>query len=265
MTITATPPMGTAKPRPAITRDRYHRYTHEGIVHPGVTSLLKIVDKSDALMGWAARNTAEAALRLLGGLPELLATVGPEGVVKALTARSGWQRDEAAAAGSDIHGHAERIARGEEVAEGIDRIIRERVLRYAEWWSGAGWRVRLAEAFIVNVDLGYGGTIDLLAYDEAGRTTLADVKSGKGAYAETRLQLAAYGMAGLIAPQGSPVVWPMPHVERYVVLHVTDEGVRVIDVDVDDDDRAAFRACIPLSRWRASRGRDRLSGHGASA
>jgi hypothetical protein len=34
--------------------------------------------------------------------------------------------------------------------------------------------------------------------------------------------------------------------------------VRVIDVEVDDDDRAAFRACLPLSRWHAARKGQRL-------
>jgi hypothetical protein len=251
MTI-ATPPAARAAP-PAIARDRYHRYTHEGVRHPGVTGIIRVLDKSDALIGWASRNTAEAALRLIDSLPELRATVGPEGVVKALTARSGWQRDEAAAAGSTIHGHAERIANGGDLPDDLPDAVRERVLRYAEWWAASGWRVRLAEALVVDPGVGYGGTLDLLAYDEAGRVTLADVKSGKSVYPETRLQLAAYGMAALVAPQGSPVAYPMPAVERYAVLHVTDEGVRVIDVDVDDADRDAFRACVALSGWHAAR------------
>lgn len=72
------------------------------------------------------------------------------------------------------------------------------------------------------------------------------------------LQLLAYGEAALIAPQGSPVAYPMPAIDRYAVLHVTEGGVRVIDVEVDDDDRAAFRACLPLSRWHAARKGQRL-------
>ena len=111
MTV-ATAQARTAKPKPAITRDRYHRYTYEGQTYPGVTTVLRVLDKSDALMAWASRNTAEAALAQLDHLAGLRDTVGPEGVIKALTARSGWKRDEAAAAGSDIHGMAERIAQG---------------------------------------------------------------------------------------------------------------------------------------------------------
>jgi hypothetical protein len=257
MTSVSAPVAGAARPKPAITRDRWHRYTHEGQTYPGVTSVLRVLDKSDALMAWASRNTAEAALAQLDHLASLRDTVGPEGVIKALTARSAWKRDEAAAAGSDIHGLAERIARGEPLLE-VPPVIRARVEAYAAWWATSGWRVRLAEAFVVEPTLGYGGTLDLLAYDEAGRTVVADVKSGANVYPETRLQLLAYGEAALIAPQGSPTAYPMPNVDRYVVLHVTDAGVRVIDVEVDDEDRAAFRACLPLARWHAARKGQRL-------
>jgi hypothetical protein len=256
MTV-ATAPARTTKQKPAITRDRWHRYTYEGQTYPGVTSILRVLDKSDALMAWASRNTAEAALAQLDHLAGLRDTVGPEGVIKALTARSGWKRDEAAAAGSDIHGLAERIARGEPLPD-VSPVIRARVEAYAAWWRSSGWRIRLAEAFVVEPVLGYGGTLDLLAYDEAGRTVLADVKSGSNVFSEVRLQLLAYGEAALIAPQSSPLAYPMPSIERYVVLHVTDAGVRVIDVAVDEDDRAALRACLPLSRWHTARKGQRL-------
>ena len=126
-----------AKPKPAITRDRYHRYTYQGTTYPGVTSILRVLDKSDALMAWASRNTAEAALAQLDHLAGLRDTVGPDGVIKALTARAGWKRDEAAAAGSDIHGMAERIARGEPLPD-VPDVIRARVEAYAAWWAGIG-------------------------------------------------------------------------------------------------------------------------------
>jgi len=241
--------IATAPVRAAITRDRWHRYTHAGIVYPGVTSIIKIIDKSDALMAWASRNTAEAALAQLDHLVSLRDTVGPEGVIKALTARSSWKRDEAASIGSDIHGYAERIARGEPFAV-LSGPIMARVEAYREWWASSGWRLRLAEALVVNPTVGYGGTLDLLAYDETGRTVLADVKTGQNLYADSiRLQLAAYGDADLIAPQGGPKAWPMPQVERYVVLHVTEEGVRIVDVPVGGPDRQAFVSAVLLSAW----------------
>ena len=259
VTIATLPPRATraAKPRLAIARDRYHRYTHEGVVYRGTTSIIGVLDKSDALMPWAAKQTATAAVGLVNELPAMLAAMGPDGVISALTKRSAWERDKAADIGSSIHEWADRIALGE-ATEAVPADIRERVEAYAYWWVASGWKRRLTEACVVSTSMGYGGTLDILAFDEHGRTVLGDVKSGRNVYAETKLQLAAYGMAELIAPPGSEVAYPMPKVDRYVVIHVTDAGVRPVEVDVTDEDRDAFRACIVLDRWRESRGKERL-------
>lgn len=240
-----------AKVKPAVTRDRWHRYTFEGVVHPGVTGIISVVDKSDVLMKWAARNTAEAAILQAANLPGLLETSGKEGVIRLLAERSSWKRDTAADLGTDLHGYADRISQGEDIAKDtVPEAAWARAAAYAEWWQESGWKRRITEAYVINRTLGYGGTIDLLAYDETGRTVLADVKSGKGVYGETILQLAGYGGAEFIAPVNSPVAYPMPGIDRYAVLHVTDAGVRVIDVDITDADRAAFQSCIPLAAWR---------------
>ena len=237
--------------KPAITRDAKHRYTHLGIVYPGVTSLIKVLDKSDALMAWAARNTAEAALAQVDAIPGMLTTSGHEATIRFLTARSGWKRDEAAAIGSDIHRLADVIAKSEDLPDMAPGIHR-RVELYAEWWASSGWTVWLSEAYLVNVTLGYGGTLDLLARDADGKTVLADVKTGKNIYPETRLQLAAYAGAEWVAPPESPTAYRMPAIDRTVVLHVTEDGVEVVEYQLDDADDAAFAACIPLSAWRAA-------------
>ena len=59
-----------------------------------------MLDKSGPLMVWAAKNAAEAAV-LLGadGLAQLVATVGEQGAIKALSDRANWKRDEAAQLG----------------------------------------------------------------------------------------------------------------------------------------------------------------------
>ena len=257
MTV-ATAPARTAKPKPAITRDRYHRYTYEGQTYPGVTSVLRVLDKSDALMAWASRNTAEAALAQLDHLAGLRDTVGPEGVIKALTARSGWKRDEAAAAGSDIHGLAERIARGEPLPD-VPRSSAPRVEAYAAWWAGSGWRIRLAEAFVVEPDprLRRHARPARLRRDRPDRPRRCQDRARTST---PRRGCSSWptGRPPSSRRRAVPVAYPMPTIDRYVVLHVTDAGVRVIDVEVDDDDRAAFRACLPLSRWHTARKGQRL-------
>ena len=240
-----------------ITRDVRHNYTWNGITYPGVTGILKVLDKSDALVGWASKNTALAALALINTRNELGETpadilrnsAGDEAFVRAVTSRANWQRDEAARIGTAIHGMAEHVVRGEPTPS-MPPDIADRVLLYAEWWQRSGWRLRVAEGLLVNTTYKYGGTLDLLCYDQDGRTVLADIKTGKNVYAETCLQLAAYGMAEVIQADGR--VFKMPQVDRHVIVHVTHEQVREIEVPGGTAEEDAFIAACELARWRES-------------
>jgi hypothetical protein len=242
----------------AITRSTDHQYTYAGVTYPGVTSILKVIDKSDALMSWAARQTAEAAVgmatRDVGStdyytaLDKMLDTVGPEGVVKALTSRSSWKRDEAAALGTAVHGYADDHINGRPIPDDLPTVQRDYVTVYEDWWKAAGWTVRTSEAYLVHTAHGYGGTLDLLCRDRDGRTVLADIKTGKGVYSEAVLQLAAYGNAELIqTPAGD--LFPMPAVDRYAILHVTKDGVREIEVSIGALELLAWGAAIDLYQW----------------
>lgn len=243
----------------AITRSASHQYTYQGVTYPGVTGILKVLDKSDALMWWAARNTAEAALNLLGDdgaqavattpLGMLVGTTGQAGAIKALTSRSSWKRDEAAQLGSRVHDIADKLVQGMDTGW-LDPLTLQYVERYRSWWEASGWTLRLSEAFLVNPTIGYGGTFDLLARDRDGKTVLADIKTGKGIYHEAVLQLAAYGMADLI--QFGDTMYPMPQIDRYVILHVTADKMREVELNVGQAEREAFLACVSLARWRES-------------
>ena len=244
----------------AITRSDDHVYYYAGRAFPSVTTILKTIDKGYALVNWAAKSTAKAALRMMEGEPSqwalasLLASVGPEGVVKALTESSSWERDEAAHAGTQIHGLADRIVRGEPDMI-IPEAYRQHVHHYAEWWAASQWRLRASEAMVIQPDHGYGGTLDLLAYDADGRTVLADIKTGKGVYSEAVLQLTAYGDAQYLQTQEGDL-FAMPAIDRYVILHVTRDGVREIEVSVGTLERMAWAGCMDLYAWhRTTKGK----------
>ncbi|MGH2511387.1 MAG: hypothetical protein ACRDGQ_01730 [Candidatus Limnocylindrales bacterium] len=244
--------------KPAVSRDRYHQYTYEGVTYPGVTGIIKILDKSDVLMNWAARQTAEAAINLAPNIPALLATSGKEGVVKLFTARSSWKNEQAKLKGTEVHAIADLVVNGKPTGDLITDAARPLVDHYVDWWQRSGWKIRLSEAYVIDRELGYGGTFDLLAYDMEGETVLADVKTGSGVFIETILQLAAYGMAELVNPVGSELTYPMPRIDRHVVLHVSETGVREIELEVSQSDREAFGAALVLSRWRKSHKENRL-------
>ena len=231
-----------------IERSADHHYTLDGVTYPGTTGILKIMDKSDALMAWASRLTAEAAIAVSGTLPQMLAELGPTAVVRALTSRSEWKRDEAASLGSTVHDYADQLVRGESFGP-WPPDVEKRVIAYAEWWKASGWTLRASEAMLVHPELGYGGTLDLLCYDTEGRTVLADIKTGGRIYREVLLQLAAYGGATWV-DRGDDRLYAMPAVDRYAVLHVTEKGVKEVPIPVGDLERTAFAACIRVYHWR---------------
>jgi hypothetical protein len=243
---------------PAIQRTQDHRYIYQGVTYPGVTSVLGVIDKSGALMTWAARQAAEALLAIHDspGLDDLIGKVGRDGVIKAATSRANWQRDEAAQLGTRVHALADQYAVTGMFtkADGLSDATYAYVENYAEWWDALGWKLRLSEAVVVSpavpgVHEGWGGTFDLLCFDADGRTVLADIKTGKGVYREAILQLAAYGMAQYVSPMGAAEVYPMPNVDRYCVIHVTKDGVRPIEIDVGPQEWAAWLSTLDLYRW----------------
>jgi hypothetical protein len=246
-----------------IIRSADHRYTFDGKVYPGVTGILSVIDKSAALMSWAARQTAEAALALVteptgtedvtgvnvGPLLALLNAVGREGAVKALTSRSSWKRDEAASLGTEVHNLADQLIRGVLDTSQVPARAVKHVTAYTEWWGASGWTVRASEAMVVHPVNGYGGTIDLLCQDRDGRTVLADIKTGRAVYQEAVLQLTAYGLATYIQTDAGTFLMPR-RIDRHVILHVTADGVREVEISVGTMETMAWLSCIDLALWR---------------
>lgn len=246
-------------PISAITRSADHRYTFDGKVYPGVTGILSVIDKSAALMSWAARQTAEATLQILNpngsgwngaGFVNFVESVGPEGFVKAVTSRSSWKRDEAASLGTEVHRLADDLITGRLDVGAVPPRAVAHVKHYTDWWTASGWTVRASEAMVVHPEAGYGGTIDLLCRDRDGLTVLADIKTGKAVYQEAVLQLTAYGLATYIQPPGGHLALMPRPIDRHVILHVTADGVREVEVNVGTTEHMAWLACIDLALWR---------------
>lgn len=235
-----------------ISRSADHHYTFDGVTYPGVTSVLKVLDKSGPLMAWAAKQTAMAAVEMAESLPAMLASIGPEGVAKALTSKSAWKNEEARLLGTEVHNLADMLVTGQPLPA-MSEAAMARVDSYDKWWRSCGWKVRVSEALLVNPTRGYGGTLDLLCYDENGQTVLADIKTGNVQYAgkvydEIVLQLAAYGMAEWAESDGA--LYRMPAIDRYAVVHVTaDKPVEVINLQVGEAEQHAFIDALRLHRW----------------
>lgn len=227
-----------------------HRYRLDGRWVPGVTTLLKGIPKP-ALVYWSAKSVAEyvadnaedvEALRRMGRGPMVAALKGVP-----------WQaRDEAAVRGTEVHALAERASHGEEVE--VPEHLEGYVQGYVDWLNAENPEVLWTERPVGNRQWQYAGTFDSIMRLR-GAVWMLDIKTSTGVYGETGCQLAAYGKAEfLVDADGNEQ--PLPTIERYGVLHVTEGGTHLYPIT---DPEAAWKDFLHAA-W-IQRAEDRIKSY----
>ena len=211
-----------------------HRYRLDGAWVPGVTTLIGKGLPKPALPYWAARTVAEWVADN-PDLTEELKRMGGRGPAVAFLKELPWQkRDEAAIRGTDVHALAERLVHGDEVE--VPEHLAARVQGYVDWLDATNVEPLLTERPCASRQWQYAGTFDLIARMD-GKVWLLDVKTSSDVYGSTALQLTAYGNAEFYLDQDN-TEQPLPAVERYGVLHVTDYGTTLHYLPADQNEAA---------------------------
>ena len=244
--MTASPPVL------GLTRTPKHIYTWRTETFdsgplPSVTSILNIVDKSGALVGWAKRETAACAVRNLDMLAEMRQAGGDAAAVNWLKAIPDYQRDTAADIGTRVHALAESTAKGIPVTPtDEERPFLAAFQRFLDEWQP---RYLATEEMVASLTHRYAGTLDAIV-EMAGKVWMLDTKTGTGVYPETALQLSAYGGAEFIGRPGDPKRYAIPPITAYAVLHLRPEGYRLVPYNVDRGTFEAFLHARSLFEWR---------------
>jgi hypothetical protein len=212
---------------------------------PGVTTILGEGVPKPALINWAATATAEWAVDHFDELTEM----SPAQRLKALSGARYETTDKAKKRGTEVHGYAERLVKGEKVAD-IPDMLRGHVEAYARFLDE--WEVDpiLIEVSVVSYRYGYAGTLDLIAEltDPTGarRTLLMDIKTNeKGIFGETALQLAAYRYADAYLDEKGKEQ-PMPQVDGCGAILVNSETAQLIPVTANEDQLKSFRIAAAM-------------------
>lgn len=231
-----------------LTRDERHVYRwNGGEPLPSVTTIIGVVDKSGPLVGWAKKITAEAAVDHRAEIEGWVTLSGRDGAVSMLKTVAVAERDRAANRGTEVHTLAEGIARGQEVE--IPEELAPYIASYRQFLVDWSPEYLAAEEMVANLMHGYAGTLDGIA-KLAGETWLLDIKTSKGVYAETALQLAAYGNAQFIGRAGTERRFRIPPIDRYGVIHVRPERYQLIPIEVTRATFGAFLAAKAIHDWR---------------
>lgn len=231
-----------------LARNDAHEYFLDGAGPiPSVTRILKVVDKSGPLIGWAKRVTAEAAVRNADMLGKMVEMSGEQASIDWLKKLADHQRDKAAATGTRIHALAEAVARGQSVEMTDDEhpYVNSYVRDFLSPFSPTFVAL---EEMVCSTTHDYAGTFDAIARID-GELWMLDLKTSAGIYPETGLQLAAYANAEFIGRPGNPKRWRVPLVTRFGVIHCRPEQARLVEYQVTADTFAAFLAARSLYEW----------------
>lgn len=243
-------PTGTPPTGPRLVRQdgrRSHTYLLDGHPLPGVTTVLDAIAKP-ALIGWGIKAVATAAVDRW----EEFAQMPPSQRLEELKRAPYAHRDALANRGTEIHRLGERLVHGIETT--VPAPLIEAVDAYARWLDEWGIEPIASETPLAHGTYGYAGTADLWARVGArdGMLVLIDLKTGRGVYDETALQLAAYRWAEFIQIRREDdtldeVVPPV--VAATWVAHIGPDSVRTVPVTTDQGTLRTFRHLLEV--WRA--------------
>jgi hypothetical protein len=230
--------------------------TGRGYIHPltkqtvpSVTTILGVLDKP-ALPRWAAKETAQFAIDNKDSWVNL-----PSDAALDLLKGAAWRkRDRAADAGTDAHSYMESLMNGSvsidaqfdppglgRAAENI-RAILKRLQPVPISIEGTVW----------SHNYGYAGSYDAIVQID-GKTTLIDLKTSTGVYADYALQLSAYKYAeSILLPDGQELV--MPEIQQCQIWHAPKDGKwSIVEVDVDRDEFNVFLSALKTFQWKNER------------
>jgi hypothetical protein len=187
-----------------------------------------------------------------------LSELGPSERLKALQGARYEKSDKAKRRGTETHGYAERLVKGEKV-QGIPDELRGHVEAYVRFLDAFDVEPILVESTVYSVTHGYAGTLDLVAdlTVEPGhrKRMLLDVKTNeKGIFSETALQLAAYRYADFYLDDDGNQQ-PMPEVHRCGAILVSSDDAQLIPCTADASVLRSFRIAAAM-RDIVNNGRD---------
>lgn len=156
--------------------------------------------------------------------------------------------DEAAAMGTRVHEHVERLIQGLPAIH-VAQSERERGIMQAgssavAWLLGNGWQLLGAELIVFSENLGLAGTIDLAMRDDSGELWLLDWKTNK------KITVEGYNGATALRPISH---LPDCHMSQYSLQLSTYERLLRVEgyIDYDEPVNRALIHLQPSGEWHA--------------
>lgn len=227
---------------------RGHWYKLDGEKVDGVTTVLSNGIPKPALKAWGGRMVATFAVNNLATLNDLVSQGEPDAAIDLAKGAPFRDTDKAARRGTEVHGLAERIIRGEEVE--VPDELTGHVDAYIDFLDDFGVRPVLVEVVLGNRTHRWMGTLDLVADLNDGHRWLLDLKTNRsGIFGEVALQLSAYRNAEFYL-DGDGAEQPMPSVDRVGAVWIRADGYDLVPVDAGPATYRYFRHAQRVAHWQ---------------
>ena len=212
-----------------------------------VTTIISGGVPKPAIAPWTGKMVAEGAVTAFEkGSLALLVEQDRDAAVEFLKKLPYTQTNRAADIGTRVHEAIEALVKGTP-APPLAEDEKPRMAHFEQFLADYRPKFIASEMSVYNRRHGYAGTLDGIALF-GDRALMVDVKTGKGVYPEVGLQLSAYRNAEFIGmPDGTEE--PMIETVGGVVLHLTDDGYRLLEVNTGDEVFAAFIYAREVQRW----------------
>jgi hypothetical protein len=241
-----------------------------------VTTLISLGVPKEALIGWAARVTAERAWERATILDAYRQDGDRDAAIKWLTDARWEKTGTAALRGTKVHGIVEAYALGQTPDVPFElEPWHQQIRLFLDQHQPV---FEAAEAPVYNLEFGYAGTLDMILrigdrrviVDAKTTDKLPDARS-RPPYPEVALQLCAYSRAQQVGV--SPAVMRthggrryyeydpalryelMPPVDGALALVISPVDYQLVPVRIDEEVWRAFLACREVARWQIDTGR----------
>jgi hypothetical protein len=210
-------------------------YYIDGKAFPSITTILKVIDKSNALVPWASKIVATASKE------------HPEWSIEKLCAEPAEQRDNAGSRGTTVHDIMEALGRGnmpnvDAIAPAFQGYAKAGIL----FFKNNIKKVINLEYSVINEAVGYMGTGDIIYEGHDGRIYAGDFKTGKYLYNTTGLQLSAAKHAEYMLTEKNEKL-PIPKITGLIGILLKPDGGLATEMYNDGFDH--FCAAKKLYDW----------------
>ena len=235
-----------------------------------VTTLIGAGTPKEALIGWAARVTAERAYDKAATLDAMRQDGDRDAAIKWLTDARWEKSGTAALRGTNVHAIIEQYALGHtpDVPPELEPWHHQ-IRRFLDDHQP---EFEAAESPVYNLQLGYAGTMDMILTVDGVRC-IVDAKTtektpdarSRPPYPEAAVQLCAYSRAELVGLSPAQMrtysgrryyvydqaleYAPMPKVEGAFALVISPVDYVFVPVRIDDEVWRAFLAIREVARW----------------